>query len=344
MTPYFSRYYYLSEKRMSLLRRFTNLFTTNKKIDLNVDKLQQFGEIDGRAFKEVVEKMSQVLVRPKRKYYGKEAEEENAIIEIYNGILKGQNKKKLLPNAYTSQNVAVYETREHGVVAAILVTDGAGNDRYYVGVDRKGNKFFKEITGMLVSTFVVINKPDPTKRVDADTLDIDVLSRIDIEPEEPKEAPKPETSVVMEPQEDYMDFLEKLSGKGKIPAKHDPLLQHCFVKVNKNEYGYILSQINRLGTKLKEVQQVYAPVGRSPNTFNRYVITGKYDYVVYLLKIDDQHYFIYEAPTGNRLEFKNFQLENKILKNFYDPQGRNAMWFKDLDIDRLPAPARIAKK
>src|SRR5690606_35001951 len=76
-------------------------------------------------------------------------------INIFKGVLKGSNSK--LPDGYNLIDASVYETNLNGILVLSAVEMG-NNIKYFVGSDGKGDKFFKNVFGMSIQTFSVLNR------------------------------------------------------------------------------------------------------------------------------------------------------------------------------------------
>src|SRR5690606_21675855 len=144
--------------------------------DLNVDRLPIFQEISERGYERISEKISdRVEINDRRKRMASrldlEDEEDSRarrdftkkyilksvdnIINIFKGVLKGSNSK--LPDGYNLIDASVYETNLNGILVLIAVEMG-NNIKYFVGSDGKGDKFFKNVFGMSIQTFSVLNR------------------------------------------------------------------------------------------------------------------------------------------------------------------------------------------
>jgi len=175
--------HYFTEAKLSVARQFLNLFSKEKKININLDKdLVYFSEINARGFHDINSTLSRSYTQHKelgrRKKTLKSRGEDKIlarmsqkksmdieagpqIINVFNVNLKG-GLEKISP--YNSiQAAAAYETGR-GVVhygyIVMIITESLTNDlKYYIGADRLGLKFFKEKFGTNMDMYVAANRP-----------------------------------------------------------------------------------------------------------------------------------------------------------------------------------------
>lgn len=327
----FAEYY--TEKKMSIGRRISNLFTNLKKYDLNVDDLSVFKQVSENGYDRLVDKIASVVEiddwrkkkaakldydkndeRTRRDYLKKyKLKVEDRVTEIYKGELKGSNE--LIPIGYNPVDISVYETNRNGIL--ILMSLQKGEDvRYYIGSDNKGDRFFKAVLGMSLDTYAVLNKP----KVDTSKLNYKSTIKLkDIEPEE-----LPETPV------SYIDKLEKT--KDTIRDGNDNW--YGFIKINNEEFSTILS-------KLKSIQKKMIPyVTKNIGTIYKFDMSAEEN--IYMLSIKNinnvvENYLVYEIEGDNSKSNSIKDLNKLLFGKFKWDYEDDVHWIKNIDMTKLPS-------
>jgi hypothetical protein len=168
----FSQHYF-TEAKIQAWRQIANLFAQEKKFGVNINKdLKQIYEIDEKTFTNLNNTLAgmyregdvefkyryRLLKKDEKKQAKKEKENTLSITNVYKGILKG-DKSQLQDLDYVIDCI-VYESGKrliyNGYIVMIVTRATDGNDRYYIGADRNGLFFFKEIFGMNLSMYTRI--------------------------------------------------------------------------------------------------------------------------------------------------------------------------------------------
>lgn len=300
---HFSEHYF-TEKKMSVFRRFANIFTSDKKYSLDVDKMFILKPLSIRGFNEVTDKISNMYTRSKKKQqWGTEAE--HKIIQIYRGILKGNNKKlKEFDIDFNNedQDIAVYETEwmgisGTGIVALLSLIDKNDNRLYYVASDKSGSRWFTEVFGKLITTFAAINKPTTGKK--------------EKEPDyEPTKEPDEEEIT------DYISLVKKGVKTNKIET-FDRGVKQAIIPIQGYEFDKL---INVVGEKYDDKEQI-------KNYSHSIQIGYKYkideDNYLYLLKINISGEKVFLAvietkDTNTGKVFNDFKKDNILPDKYFN--------------------------
>lgn len=326
----FTEHYYLNEKWISPLRKIKNLFSRIKSYDLNVDRLPVFQEISERGYEIISEKISdRVEINDRRKRMASrldlEDEEDSRarrdftkkyilksadnIINIFKGVLKGSNSK--LPDGYNLIDASVYETNLNGILVLIAVEMG-NNIKYFVGSDGKGDKFFKNVFGMSIQTFSVLNRVNKKDNF---------RSRLD------RSGKKDNKKDVDNINLSYIDRVEKVIDNIRDYKNEN---WFGFIDLKREEYNKV---INRLKLLQKDPMSVSIP---NIGMILKYKLNSEES--IYALPLSDskgneEFYIIYETPEKKLIN----NLQNTIFKGFDWYLSDKTEFMKSINISKLPS-------
>lgn len=321
---------------MSLFRRFTNIFTSIKKFDLNVDKLSSFREISERGYDNIADSLAKTVEiddwrkkkaakldldkeddRVRKDYLKKyKLKSEDRITEIYKGQLKGSNEK--IPKGFDSTDISVYESNKGGIVVLMALENSeTGEMKFYIGCDGKGDRFFKSVNGMSVDTFASLNRVDKSKTYTNKT-----VSKF----KNKEEIPEP-TNDTKSKDEDlyYYELVDKV--KNEIRDTKNPNW-FGFIKIDKEQYDLVMN-------RLKMFQKKIIPM-KTKNLGNIFRVVLNEDENIYFLNLSKgnkpEYYIIYESPEND-----TSPLDSTIFKGFDLDNHEDVHWIKSLDIEELPS-------
>lgn len=180
----FSQFYF-TEAKLSVLRQFLNVFAKEKKINIDLEKDIQdkgyFSITDASTFSNINEDLSEsyklninlkkrkkgikydtddkVLARMLKKR-AMDIEAGKLVTDVYKVNITGG--EELISPYINIQAAAAYETGKHlihyGYIVMIIVQYIDGTFKHYVGADRLGLKFFKELFGTNMDIYLSTHK------------------------------------------------------------------------------------------------------------------------------------------------------------------------------------------
>lgn len=202
--------YYFAEAKLSLLRQFKNLFAKEKQINIDIETdikdKGYFSETSSSTFATITDELSRsyrdfVNLRKRKKELKYTSQDKilarqmqkkaldigagKLVTDVFNANITGGDE--LISPYQNIQAAAAYETGKHlihyGYIVMIITEVENKRLKYYVGGDRLGLSFFKELFGTNMDTYLSVQ-------------DKSMYSRPDEKEEKPETKKEPEKSQI----------------------------------------------------------------------------------------------------------------------------------------------------